>query len=113
MGRGKLVFSSNLPNSLPRECPWLEGTTGSRAIRDRVPWLRALPTFSQLLWVLLWATVLGLLCQRLAARLGVVTGKDLGEICHLYYPKVSLMDLDRKHPQAPKPKQPSTASMIQ
>ena len=43
----------------------------------------------QLLWVLLWATVLGLLCQRLAIRLGVVTGKDLGEICYLYYPKVS------------------------
>ncbi|XP_061465267.1 natural resistance-associated macrophage protein 1 isoform X2 [Rhineura floridana] len=42
----------------------------------------------QLLWVLLWATVLGLLCQRLAIRLGVVTGKDLGEICHFYYPKV-------------------------
>lgn len=43
----------------------------------------------QLLWVLLWATILGLLCQRLAIRLGVVTGKDLGEICYLYYPKVS------------------------
>ncbi|KAG8520911.1 Natural resistance-associated macrophage protein 1, partial [Galemys pyrenaicus] len=42
----------------------------------------------KLLWVLLWATVLGLLCQRLAARLGVVTGKDLGEVCHVYYPKV-------------------------
>ncbi|XP_040496578.1 natural resistance-associated macrophage protein 1 isoform X1 [Ursus maritimus] len=42
----------------------------------------------KLLWVLLWATALGLLCQRLAARLGVVTGKDLGEVCHLYYPKV-------------------------
>ncbi|XP_026310517.1 natural resistance-associated macrophage protein 1 isoform X7 [Piliocolobus tephrosceles] len=42
----------------------------------------------KLLWVLLWATVLGLLCQRLAARLGVVTGKDLGEVSHLYYPKV-------------------------
>ncbi|XP_066487798.1 natural resistance-associated macrophage protein 1 isoform X2 [Tiliqua scincoides] len=42
----------------------------------------------QLLWVLLWATVLGLLCQRLAIRLGVTTGKDLGEICHHYYPKV-------------------------
>lgn len=39
--------------------------------------------------MLLWATVLGLLCQRLAIRLGVVTGKDLGEICYLYYPKVS------------------------
>uniref|UniRef100_A0A8D0DMA8 Natural resistance-associated macrophage protein 1 n=2 Tax=Salvator merianae TaxID=96440 RepID=A0A8D0DMA8_SALMN len=41
----------------------------------------------QLLWVLLWATILGLLCQRLAIRLGVVTGKDLGEICYDYYPK--------------------------
>lgn len=47
--------------------------------------------------MLLWATVLGLLCQRLAARLGVVTGKDLGEVCHLYYPKVSLVPLDRKN----------------
>ncbi|NWH76625.1 NRAM1 protein, partial [Piaya cayana] len=42
----------------------------------------------KLLWVLLWATILGLLCQRLAIRLGVVTGKDLSEICYLYYPKV-------------------------
>uniref|UniRef100_A0A6I8NGA1 Natural resistance-associated macrophage protein 1 n=1 Tax=Ornithorhynchus anatinus TaxID=9258 RepID=A0A6I8NGA1_ORNAN len=41
----------------------------------------------QLLWVLLWATILGLWYQRLAARLGVVTGKDLGEVCHLYYAK--------------------------
>ena len=40
---------------------------------------------------------MGLLCQRLAARLGVVTGKDLGEVCHLYYPKVSLVPLGRKH----------------
>uniref|UniRef100_A0A670YD07 Natural resistance-associated macrophage protein 1 n=1 Tax=Pseudonaja textilis TaxID=8673 RepID=A0A670YD07_PSETE len=44
----------------------------------------------QLLWVLLWSTILGLLCQRLAIRLGVVTGKDLGEICYHYYPKVSM-----------------------
>ncbi|XP_038611332.1 natural resistance-associated macrophage protein 1 [Tachyglossus aculeatus] len=41
----------------------------------------------QLLWVLLWATILGLWYQRLAARLGVVTGKDLGEVCHIYYAK--------------------------
>nr|DBA19628.1 TPA: hypothetical protein GDO54_015431 [Pyxicephalus adspersus] len=41
----------------------------------------------KLLWVLLAATFLGLLCQRLAIRLGVVTGKDLGEICRHYYPK--------------------------
>lgn len=62
--------------------------------------------------MLLWATVLGLLCQRLAARLGVVTGKDLGEVCHLYYHKVSLVGLDREHPQIPNPKQPFAASMI-
>nr|XP_042698953.1 natural resistance-associated macrophage protein 1 isoform X2 [Chrysemys picta bellii] len=42
----------------------------------------------KLLWVLLWATILGLLCQRLAIRLGVVTGLDLGEVCYQYYPKV-------------------------
>lgn len=58
------------------------------ALPETLLWLRP-PVSSQLLWVLLWATVLGLLCQRLAARLGVVTGKDLGEVCHLYYPKVS------------------------
>lgn len=36
----------------------------------------------KLLWVLLWATVLGLLMQRLAARLGTVTGLHLAENCH-------------------------------
>ncbi|KAG8544462.1 hypothetical protein GDO81_022458, partial [Engystomops pustulosus] len=30
---------------------------------------------------------LGLVCQRLAIRLGVVTGRDLAQICHSYYPK--------------------------
>ncbi|XP_056408117.1 natural resistance-associated macrophage protein 1-like isoform X2 [Hyla sarda] len=33
----------------------------------------------KLLWVLLGATFLGLVCQRLAIRLGVVTGKDLAQ----------------------------------
>ncbi|XP_043931084.1 natural resistance-associated macrophage protein 1-like [Protopterus annectens] len=42
----------------------------------------------KLLWVLLSSTFLGLLCQRLAARLGVVTGLHLAEICYLYYQKV-------------------------
>ncbi|XP_067843008.1 natural resistance-associated macrophage protein 1-like [Heptranchias perlo] len=41
----------------------------------------------KLLWVLLAATVLGLLLQRLAARLGVVTGLHLAEVCRIYYPK--------------------------
>nr|XP_019597404.1 PREDICTED: natural resistance-associated macrophage protein 1 isoform X3 [Rhinolophus sinicus] len=57
---------------------------GATYLSEKVP----IPDTEPLLWVLLWATVLGLLCQRLAARLGVVTGKDLSEICHLYYPKV-------------------------
>lgn len=42
----------------------------------------------KLLWVLLLATVIGLLLQRLAARLGVVTGMHLAEVCHRQYPFV-------------------------
>ncbi|XP_076326746.1 solute carrier family member malvolio isoform X4 [Tachypleus tridentatus] len=41
----------------------------------------------KLLWILMWATVLGLIMQRLAARLGVVTGLHLAEICQRIYPK--------------------------
>ena len=40
----------------------------------------------RLLWVLMWATVLGLMMQRLAARLGTVTGLHLAEICYRQYP---------------------------
>ena len=35
----------------------------------------------RLMWVLLGSTVLGLLLQVLAARIGVVTGKDLATLC--------------------------------
>uniref|UniRef100_A0A8C5LKN2 Solute carrier family 11 (proton-coupled divalent metal ion transporters), member 2 n=1 Tax=Jaculus jaculus TaxID=51337 RepID=A0A8C5LKN2_JACJA len=42
----------------------------------------------KLLWILLFATIVGLLLQRLAARLGVVTGLHLAEVCHRQYPKV-------------------------
>ncbi|XP_041636108.1 natural resistance-associated macrophage protein 2-like isoform X1 [Cheilinus undulatus] len=42
----------------------------------------------KLLWVLLGATIIGLLLQRLAARLGVVTGMHLAEICNRQYPTV-------------------------
>lgn len=45
---------------------------------------------SQLLWVLLVATIIGLLLQRLAARLGVVTGMHLAEVCNRQYPTVSI-----------------------
>ncbi|XP_025093172.1 natural resistance-associated macrophage protein 2-like [Pomacea canaliculata] len=41
----------------------------------------------KLLWVLLTATVLGLLMQRLSARLGVVTGRHLAEVCYHQYPR--------------------------
>ena len=36
----------------------------------------------------MWATMLGLLVQRLALRLGVVTGKHLAELCHQHYPRL-------------------------
>ncbi|XP_060714305.1 natural resistance-associated macrophage protein 2 [Tachysurus vachellii] len=42
----------------------------------------------KLLWILLGATIIGLLLQRLAARLGVVTGMHLAEVCHRQYPTI-------------------------
>ncbi|XP_072104824.1 natural resistance-associated macrophage protein 2-like isoform X1 [Mobula birostris] len=42
----------------------------------------------KLLWILLTATIIGLLLQRLAARLGVVTGMHLAEVCHRQYPRI-------------------------
>uniref|UniRef100_UPI00358E9DED natural resistance-associated macrophage protein 2-like isoform X2 n=1 Tax=Myxine glutinosa TaxID=7769 RepID=UPI00358E9DED len=42
----------------------------------------------KLLWVLLISTVLGLLLQRLAVRLCVVTGMHLAEVCNKKYSKV-------------------------
>ncbi|XP_011700107.1 PREDICTED: protein Malvolio-like isoform X3 [Wasmannia auropunctata] len=42
----------------------------------------------KLLWVLLSATILGLVMQRLSARLGVVTGLHLAEMCYRQYKKV-------------------------
>lgn len=41
----------------------------------------------QLVWVLWWATVMGLILQELSARLGVVTGKDLAQNVSERYPK--------------------------
>ncbi|KAL1804187.1 hypothetical protein ACET3Z_032834 [Daucus carota] len=40
-----------------------------------------------LLWLLLWAMVMGLLIQLLSARIGVVTGKHMAEICRDEYPR--------------------------
>lgn len=39
-----------------------------------------------LLWLLFWATAMGLLIQLLSARLGVVTGRHLAELCRDEYP---------------------------
>ncbi|KAF1315044.1 Metal ion transporter, partial [Globisporangium splendens] len=41
----------------------------------------------QLIWVLFGATVMGFFLQVLAARLGVVTGKNLAEMCTKVYPR--------------------------
>ena len=40
----------------------------------------------QLAWVLLMSNAMAVLLQTLAARLGVVTGKDLAQACRDYYP---------------------------
>ncbi|EGC29415.1 natural resistance-associated macrophage protein [Dictyostelium purpureum] len=47
----------------------------------------------QLLWVLLWSTVIGFWLQMLASRLGVVTGKHLAEHCRDHYPVVPRIGL--------------------
>ncbi|KAL3687421.1 hypothetical protein R1sor_013730 [Riccia sorocarpa] len=39
-----------------------------------------------LLWLLMWATVMGCIVQLLAARLGVATGAHLAELCREEYP---------------------------
>mmetsp|Transcript_11325 Transcript_11325/g.31554 ORF Transcript_11325/g.31554 Transcript_11325/m.31554 type:complete len:546 (-) Transcript_11325:263-1900(-) len=40
-----------------------------------------------IVWVLWWATVTGLILQELSARLGVVTGRDLAQNIRVCYPK--------------------------
>ncbi|XP_071537627.1 natural resistance-associated macrophage protein 2 isoform X1 [Panulirus ornatus] len=42
----------------------------------------------KLLWILMWATILGLVMQRLSARLGTVTGLHLAEVCYRHYPLI-------------------------
>ncbi|XP_045209773.2 natural resistance-associated macrophage protein 2-like isoform X2 [Mercenaria mercenaria] len=42
----------------------------------------------KLLWVLMTSTILGLVLQLLAARLGCVTGLNLAEVCRLEFPKI-------------------------
>lgn len=48
---------------------------------------------NSLLWLLLWATAMGLLVQLLSARLGVATGRHLAELCRDEYPTWARMVL--------------------
>lgn len=41
----------------------------------------------RLIWVLLFAHIIGFLLQRLSARLGVVAGKHMAEMAYEFYPK--------------------------
>ena len=47
----------------------------------------------QLVWVLVMSNLMAVLLQTLAARLGVVTGKDLAQACRDYYPRALAMPL--------------------
>ncbi|TDH70046.1 hypothetical protein CCR75_005177 [Bremia lactucae] len=47
----------------------------------------------QLMWVLFGATAMGFFLQVLAARLGVVTGKNLAEMCTAVYPRWASLTL--------------------
>lgn len=40
-----------------------------------------------LLWVVLLANVIAMLFQALSAKLGIVTGRNLAELCHDYFPR--------------------------
>lgn len=63
-----------------------QGTRVPVSCRPSAPTPRSMSP--QLLWVLMLATIIGLLLQRLAARLGVVTGLHLAEVCNRQYQKV-------------------------
>jgi NRAMP (natural resistance-associated macrophage protein)-like metal ion transporter len=41
----------------------------------------------KLVWVLWWATVMGLILQEMAARIGLVTGMDLAQMVRAFYPR--------------------------
>uniref|UniRef100_A0A8C5FST4 Solute carrier family 11 member 2 n=1 Tax=Gadus morhua TaxID=8049 RepID=A0A8C5FST4_GADMO len=58
--------------------------SGETVTRSGAP-LTSVFSLSQLLWVLMGATFIGLLLQRLSSRLGVVTGMHLAEVCHRQY----------------------------
>jgi manganese transport protein len=101
-----------------RSLPELHGTV---PVPERGGWLRRLLAFSgpaylvsvgymdpgnwatdlaggarygyQLLWVLLVCNLMAVLLQTLAARLGVVTGKDLAQECRDYYPRALTIPL--------------------
>ena len=40
-----------------------------------------------LIWVILLANIMAIVFQTLSARLGIVTGRDLAQVCRDHYPK--------------------------
>jgi len=44
-------------------------------------------TGNKLVWVLFWATAMGLILQEMSARLGIVTGRDLAQTVRAGYPR--------------------------
>jgi len=47
----------------------------------------------QLVWVLVMSNLMAVLLQTLAARLGVVTGRDLAQACRDFYPRFMVWPL--------------------
>ncbi|KAJ1363448.1 Manganese transporter smf1 [Parelaphostrongylus tenuis] len=52
-----------------------------------------IPVAQGLLWILLSAHVIGMLLQRMSARLGVVSGKHMAEVSHDFYPRTARLIL--------------------
>ena len=95
--------------------PSLPGLHGSVSVRQRSSFLRRLLTFTgpafmvavgymdpgnwatdlgagsrfgyRLIWVILLSNLLAIILQTLAARLGLVTGRDLAQACRDHYPR--------------------------
>lgn len=61
----------------------LEGDLGAGALRDPDDPERGY----RLLWVLVWATLIGFALQRLAIKLAAASGKHLTSVCYMAFPK--------------------------
>ena len=112
---------STIRSGDPREVPSLPDLHRSVRIPSGGSWLRRLIAFAgpaylvsvgymdpgnwatdlaggarfgyQLIWVLLMSNLMAVLLQTMAARLGIVTGKDLAQACRDYYPRPFVIPL--------------------